>query len=69
MRMMNPGVPTIAEWLNDVLLPGCRIGIDPVSYSVASQAICNKSYEMSKKIYEFVLADRDNHRLFFLQCM
>ena len=25
----NYGVPTTSEWLNDVLAPGCRIGIDP----------------------------------------
>ena len=33
MRAGNYGVPTTSEWLNDVLAPGCRIGIDPVSYS------------------------------------
>lgn len=32
MRSGNPGVPTISEWLNEVLIPGCRVGIDPVSY-------------------------------------
>lgn len=31
MRSGNIGVPTTGEWLNDVLTPGCRIGIDPVS--------------------------------------
>lgn len=31
MRAGNPGVPTTSEWLNDVLSPGSRIGIDPVS--------------------------------------
>ena len=31
MRAGNYGVPTTSEWLNDVLSPGCRIGIDPVS--------------------------------------
>ncbi|KAF8388025.1 hypothetical protein HHK36_026691 [Tetracentron sinense] len=29
MRAGNYGVPTTSEWLNDVLAPGCRIGIDP----------------------------------------
>ena len=28
-RAGNYGVPTTSEWLNDVLAPGCRIGIDP----------------------------------------
>lgn len=32
MRSGNHGVPTTSEWLNDVLAPGCRIGIDPVSF-------------------------------------
>lgn len=31
MRAGNSGVPTTSEWLSDVLAPGCRIGIDPVS--------------------------------------
>lgn len=31
MRAGNPGVPSTSEWLNDVLSPGSRIGIDPVS--------------------------------------
>jgi len=33
MRAGNMGVPTTAEWLNDVLAPGSRVGIDPVSYT------------------------------------
>lgn len=31
MRAGNYGVPSTSEWLNDVLAPGCRVGIDPVS--------------------------------------
>lgn len=31
MRAGNLGVPTTSEWLNGVLNPGCRVGIDPVS--------------------------------------
>lgn len=31
MRAGNMGVPTPSQWLNTVLAPGCRIGIDPVS--------------------------------------
>lgn len=30
----NHGVPTTSEWLNDVLPSGCRVGIDPVSFSL-----------------------------------
>lgn len=32
MRAGNPGVPTASEWVADVLAPGGRVGIDPVSY-------------------------------------
>lgn len=32
MKSGNPGVPTISEWLNEVLNPGYRVGIDPVSF-------------------------------------
>lgn len=35
MRAGNLGVPTTSEWLNDVLAPGCRIGIDPVNFFMA----------------------------------
>lgn len=31
MRAGNLGVPTTSEWLNGVMAPGSRIGIDPVS--------------------------------------
>jgi Xaa-Pro aminopeptidase len=31
MRAGNPGVPTTSEWLNDVLAPGAKVGVDPVS--------------------------------------
>lgn len=31
MRSGTPGVPTTTEWLNYILPPGARIGIDPVS--------------------------------------
>lgn len=34
MRAGNPGAPTTSEWLNDVLAPGGRVGIDPVSNSL-----------------------------------
>ena len=31
MRAGTAGVPTISEWLTDVLSPGSNVGIDPVS--------------------------------------
>lgn len=31
MRAGNFGVPNPGEWLNEVLAPGRRVGIDPVS--------------------------------------
>lgn len=31
MRAGNLGVPLTSEWLNGVLAPGSRVGIDPVS--------------------------------------
>lgn len=40
MRAGNPGVPSTSEWLNDVLSPGSRIGIDPVSYSIFPTVDC-----------------------------
>ncbi|KAJ7977972.1 Xaa-Pro aminopeptidase [Quillaja saponaria] len=33
MRAGNLGVPTTSEWLNDVLAPGSRVGIDPFLFS------------------------------------
>lgn len=32
MRSGNFGVPTTTEWLNEVLPPGCKIGVDPVRF-------------------------------------
>ncbi|KAH9618011.1 hypothetical protein KSS87_016400 [Heliosperma pusillum] len=32
MRAGNTGVPTLAEWLNDVLPSGSKVGIDPVRH-------------------------------------
>ena len=31
MQVGTAGVPTISEWLIDVLSPGSNVGIDPVS--------------------------------------
>lgn len=33
MRAGNPGVPTTSEWLNDVLAPGAKVGVDPGAVS------------------------------------
>ncbi|KAL5097034.1 hypothetical protein RYX36_001361, partial [Vicia faba] len=33
MRARNPGVPTTSEWLNEVLAPGVRVGIDPFLFT------------------------------------
>ncbi|KAJ0982680.1 hypothetical protein J5N97_010935 [Dioscorea zingiberensis] len=52
MRSGNPGVPTTIEWLNDVLTPGCRIGIDPFLFS--SDATDELDEAISKKNLELV---------------
>ncbi|WOL04239.1 putative Xaa-Pro aminopeptidase P [Canna indica] len=52
MRSGNHGVPTISEWLNDVLAPGCRIGIDPFLFS--SNAAEELKEEISKKDHQLV---------------
>ncbi|XP_039140309.1 aminopeptidase P2 [Dioscorea cayenensis subsp. rotundata] len=52
MRSGNLGVPTTIEWLNDVLTPGCRIGIDP--YLFSSDATDELKEAISKKNHELV---------------
>ncbi|KAF9607623.1 hypothetical protein IFM89_037551 [Coptis chinensis] len=52
MRAGNYGVPTTSEWLNDVLAPGCRVGIDPFLFS--SDAADELKGEISKKDHELV---------------
>ncbi|KAK9137303.1 hypothetical protein Sjap_007897 [Stephania japonica] len=52
MRAGNFGVPTTSEWLNDVLVPGCRIGIDPFLFSYDSAEELKE--EISKKNHELV---------------
>lgn len=44
MRAGNPGVPTASEWLNDVLAPGGRVGIDPVSFHRPFIIACLETY-------------------------
>ncbi|XP_030504788.1 aminopeptidase P2 [Cannabis sativa] len=51
MRAGNLGVPTTSEWLNDVLAPGGRVGIDPFLFSWDAaeelrQAISKKNHEL-----------------------
>ncbi|GMH11365.1 hypothetical protein Nepgr_013206 [Nepenthes gracilis] len=53
MRAGNIGVPTTAEWLNDVLAPGCRVGIDPFLFS--SDASEELKEDLSQKNHELVL--------------
>ncbi|KAM0952039.1 putative xaa-Pro aminopeptidase [Dioscorea sansibarensis] len=52
MRSGNLGVPTTIEWLNDVLTPGCRIGIDP--YLFSSDATDELKEAISRKNHELV---------------
>ncbi|XP_074583171.1 aminopeptidase P2 [Curcuma longa] len=52
MRSGNHGVPTTSEWLNDVLAPGCKIGIDPFLFS--STAAEELKEEIAKKDHQVV---------------
>ncbi|KAL6964795.1 Aminopeptidase P2 [Sarracenia purpurea var. burkii] len=52
MRAGNLGVPTTSEWLNDILAPGCRVGIDPFLFS--SDAAEELKDAISKKNHELV---------------
>lgn len=52
MRAGNLGVPTTSEWLNGVLTPGSRIGIDPFLFS--SDASEELKEAISKKNHELV---------------
>ncbi|PHT63186.1 hypothetical protein T459_32995 [Capsicum annuum] len=53
MRAGNMGVPTPSQWLNTVLEPGCRIGIDPFLFS--SDAAKEFKEDISKGNHELVL--------------
>lgn len=51
MRAGNLGVPTTTEWLNGVLSPGCRVGIDPFLFSADAaeeikEVISQKNHEL-----------------------
>lgn len=61
MRAGNMGVPTTSEWLNSVLAPGCRIGIDPFLFSADAaeelkEAISKRKHELVY-LYECNLVD------------
>ncbi|XVE89684.1 hypothetical protein DITRI_Ditri20bG0015700 [Diplodiscus trichospermus] len=61
MRAGNLGVPTTSEWLNDILAPGGRVGIDPFlfSYDAAEElkeAISKKNLELVY-LYDLNLVD------------
>lgn len=62
MRSGNFGVPTTIEWINDVLDPGSRVGIDPFLFSSDAaeelkEAISQKNHELVF-IYDFNLVDK-----------
>ncbi|KAE8010202.1 hypothetical protein FH972_006592 [Carpinus fangiana] len=61
MRAGNLGVPTTSEWLNDVLAPGGRVGIDPFLFSSDAaeelkEAIAKKNHELVY-LYDLNLVD------------
>ncbi|KAK9219126.1 hypothetical protein WN943_007765 [Citrus x changshan-huyou] len=61
MRSGNHGVPTTFEWLNDVLAPGGRVGIDPFLFSSDAaeelkEAIAKKNHELVY-LYDLNLVD------------
>lgn len=58
MRAGNMGVPTTAEWLNDVLAPGSRVGIDPFLFSFDAAEELREN--ISKKNHELVLLSKSN---------
>ncbi|KAJ1417115.1 Peptidase M24 [Sesbania bispinosa] len=58
MRAGNPGVPTTSEWLNDVLAPGGRVGIDPFLFT--SDAAEELKQVISKKNHELVYLYNSN---------
>ncbi|XP_008802676.2 aminopeptidase P2 isoform X2 [Phoenix dactylifera] len=54
MRSGNLGVPTTPEWLNDVLAPGCRVGIDPRGNDVPHSPV----------FYSYLIVEIDGAKLF-----
>ncbi|CAI0551295.1 unnamed protein product, partial [Linum tenue] len=61
MRSGNLGVPTASEWLNDVLAPGAKVGIDPFLFSFDAaeelkEDIARKDHELVY-LYDVNLVD------------
>ncbi|KAI9383044.1 hypothetical protein POPTR_013G021400v4 [Populus trichocarpa] len=54
MRAGNPGVPTTSEWLNDVLAPGAKVGVDPFLFS----------FDAAEELKEAIA--KKNHKLVYL---
>ncbi|XP_022010997.1 aminopeptidase P2 isoform X2 [Helianthus annuus] len=54
MRAGNWGVPNTTEWLNDVLVPGGRIGIDPRGNDVPHSPV----------MYAYLIVETDSAKLF-----
>nr|ATB19836.1 metallopeptidase M24 family protein [Juniperus oxycedrus] len=52
MRAGTPGVPTISEWLTDVLSPGSKVGIDPFLFS--SDAAEELKHTLSTKDHKLI---------------
>eukprot|EP00252_Welwitschia_mirabilis_P023369 TRINITY_DN6584_c0_g1_i1.p1 TRINITY_DN6584_c0_g1~~TRINITY_DN6584_c0_g1_i1.p1 ORF type:complete len:717 (-),score=142.42 TRINITY_DN6584_c0_g1_i1:201-2351(-) len=52
MRAGNTGVPTISEWLTDVLSPGSSVGIDP--FLLSSEATEELKQTLSRKSHKLV---------------
>ncbi|XP_078429989.1 metallopeptidase M24 family protein isoform X2 [Wolffia australiana] len=62
MRSGTIGVPTTSEWLNDVLTPGSRVGIDPFLFSSDAaeelkNALAKKNHQLVY-LYDFNLVDK-----------
>ncbi|XP_020212955.1 aminopeptidase P2 [Cajanus cajan] len=58
MRAGNAGVPTASEWLNEVLAPGGRVGIDPFLFT--SDAAEELKGAISKKNHELIYLYNSN---------
>ncbi|CAO2832723.1 unnamed protein product [Amaranthus hypochondriacus] len=58
MRAGNVGVPSMSEWLNDVLNPGSRVGIDPFLFSIDAAEELRE--DISKNSHELVLLSETN---------
>ncbi|XP_052735007.1 aminopeptidase P2 isoform X2 [Vigna angularis] len=54
MRAGNSGVPTAGEWLNEVLAPGGRVGIDPRGNDIPHSPV----------VYAYLIVEIDGAKLF-----